>query len=62
MIFSRSFKPVVPTKDAEGRIGSLVLPLDGLDPESGRKLLTSFDSLEDEQWLHIHGLSRTTWS
>ena len=58
VIFSRSFKPVVPTKDAEGRIASLVLPLDGLDPESGRKLLTSFDELEDEQWLHIHGLSR----
>ena len=58
VIFSRSFKPVVPTKDAEGRIASLVLPLDGLDPESGRKLLTSFDTLEDQQWLHIHGLSR----
>ena len=58
VIFSRSFKPVVPTKDAEGRIASLVLPLDGLDPESGRKLLTSFESMEDEQWLHIHGLSR----
>ena len=58
VIFSRSFKPVVPTKDAEGRIASLVLPLDGLDPESGRKLLTSFETLEDEQWLHIHGLSR----
>ena len=58
VIFSRSFKPVVPTKDAEGRIASLVLPLDGLDSESGRKLLTSFETLEDEQWLHIHGLSR----
>lgn len=58
VIFSRSFKPVVPTKDAEGRIASLVLPLDGLDPASGRKLLTSFEQLEDEQWLHIHGLSR----
>ncbi|MGA0352333.1 MAG: tetratricopeptide repeat protein [Poseidonia sp.] len=58
VIFSRSFKPVVPTKDAEGRIASLVLPLDGLDPDSGRKLLTSFDSMADEQWLHIHGLSR----
>ena len=58
VIFSRSFKPVVPTKDAEGRIASLVLPLDGLAPDAGRKLLTSFDSLADEQWLHIHGLSR----
>lgn len=58
VIFSRSFKPVVPTKDAEGRISSLVLPLDGLDSVSGRKLLTSFERLGDEQWLHIHGLSR----
>ena len=58
VIFSRSFKPVVPTKDAEGRIASLVLPLDGLDPDAGRKLLTSFDDMADEQWLHIHGLSR----
>ena len=58
VIFSRSFKPVVPTKDAEGRIASLVLPLDGLDPDSGRKLLTSFDELGDDQWLHIHGISR----
>ena len=58
VMFSRSFKPVVPTKDAEGRIASLVMPLDGLDLESGRKLLTSFESLADEQWLHIHGLSR----
>ncbi len=58
VIFSRSFKPVVPAKDAEGRIASLVLPLDGLDPDSGRKLLSSFGELADEQWLHIHGLSR----
>jgi len=58
VMFSRSFKPVVPTKDAEGRIASLVLPLDGLDSASGRKLLSSFEQLEEEQWLHIHGLSR----
>ena len=58
VIFSRSFKPVVPTKDAEGRIASLVLPLDGLDSDAGRQLLTSFENLGDEQWLHIHGLSR----
>ncbi len=58
VMFSRSFKPVVPTKDAEGRIASLVLPLDGLDSDSGRKLLSSFDNLEEEQWLYIHGISR----
>ena len=58
VIFSRSFKPVVPAKDAEGRIASLVLPLDGLDSDAGRQLLSSFEDLGDEQWLHIHGLSR----
>ena len=58
VLFSRSFKPVVPTKDAEGRIASLVLPLDGLDSDAGRKLLSSFEELADEQLLHIHGLSR----
>ncbi|HJL97842.1 MAG TPA: tetratricopeptide repeat protein [Candidatus Poseidoniaceae archaeon] len=58
VLFSRSFKPVVPTKDAEGRIASLVLPLDGLDSDAGRQLLSSFEDLGDEQWLHIHGLSR----
>lgn len=58
VMFSRSFKPVVPAKDAEGRIASLVLPLDGLDSDSGRKLLSSYDDLEEEQWLYIHGISR----
>ena len=58
VLFSRSFKPVVPSKDAEGRIASLVLPLDGLDSLSGRKLLSSFKDLQDEQWLYIHGISR----
>ena len=58
VLFSRSFKPVVPSKDAEGRIASLVLPLDGLDSDSGRKLLSSYENLEDEQWLYIHGISR----
>ena len=58
VIFSRSFKPVVPTKDAEGRITSLVLPLDGLDSDAARNILTGFEDLSTEQWLHIHGLSR----
>jgi len=58
VLFSRSFKPVVAAKDAEGRIASLVLPLDGLDSDSGRKLLSSFENLDDEQWLYIHGISR----
>ena len=58
VMFSRSFKPVVPAKYAEGRIASLVLPLDGLDSDSGRKLLSSYEDLGEEQWLYIHGISR----
>ena len=58
VMFSRSFKPVVPAKDAEGRIASLVLPLDGLDSDSGRKLLSSYENMDEEQWLYIHGISR----
>lgn len=58
VMFSRSFKPVVPAKDAEGRIASLVLPLDGLDSDSGRKLLSSYEDMGEEQWLYIHGISR----
>ncbi|RZD43152.1 MAG: hypothetical protein CXT70_01855 [Methanobacteriota archaeon] len=51
VIFSRSFKPVVPTKDAEGRIASLVLPLDGLDSEAGRNNgCTSTDYQEVIHW------------
>ena len=58
VIFSRSFKEVVPLKDAEGRIVSLVLPLEGLDQESTRSLLSAFDDLDQERLLYIHSLSR----
>ena len=54
VLFVHSNRPAA--KDAEG--SSFVLPLDGLDPEATRKLLSSFEDLSDEQWLHIHGLSR----
>lgn len=58
VIFSRSFKEVVPLKDADGRIVSLVLPLEGLDQESTRSLLSAFDDLDQEKLLYIHSLSR----
>jgi ATP/maltotriose-dependent transcriptional regulator MalT len=58
VIFSRSFKQVVPLKDADGRIVSLVLPLEGLDQESTRSLLSAFDDLDQEKLLYIHSLSR----
>tara|TARA_B100000700_G_scaffold322045_1_gene422659 strand:- start:3489 stop:6014 length:2526 start_codon:yes stop_codon:yes gene_type:complete len=58
VIFSRSFKEVVPLKDADGRIVSLVLPLEGLDQDSTRSLLSAFDDLDKEKLLYIHSLSR----
>ena len=58
VIFSRSFKEVVPLKDADGRIVSLVLPLEGLDQDSTRSLLSAFDDLDQEKLLYIHSLSR----
>ncbi|MBT4066330.1 MAG: tetratricopeptide repeat protein [Euryarchaeota archaeon] len=58
VIFSRSFRQVVPLKDADGRIVSLVLPLEGLDQESTRSLLSAFDDLDQEKLLYIHSLSR----
>ncbi|MDP6864267.1 MAG: tetratricopeptide repeat protein [Candidatus Poseidoniaceae archaeon] len=58
VIFSRSFRPVVPMKDAEGKIVSLVLPLEGLDQDSCRSLLSTFEDLDNETLLYIHSLSR----
>ena len=54
VLFSRSFRPVVPLKNAEGKIASL---------SSSRrfrprceKLLDKMEGIENEQWLHIHSL------
>ena len=58
VLFSRSFRPVVPLKNAEGKIASLVLPLEGLDQDAAKKLLDKMEGIENEQWLHIHSLSR----
>ena len=57
VLFSRSFRPVVPLKNAEGKIASLVLPLEGLDQDAAKKLLDKMEGIENEQWLHIHSLS-----
>ena len=37
---------------------ALFFPLDGLDSDAARNILTGFEDLSTEQWLHIHGLSR----
>ena len=58
VMFSRSFRMVVPESDSSGRIVTLVMPLEGLDQESSRQILTAMPNLEMAQFLHIYTLSR----
>jgi tetratricopeptide (TPR) repeat protein len=58
VMFSRSFRMVVPEADSSGRIVTLVMPLEGLDQESSRQILTAMPNLEMPQFLHIYTLSR----
>ena len=58
VMFSRSFRMVVPEADPSGRIVTLVMPLEGLDQESSRQILTAMPNLEMPQFLHIYTLSR----
>jgi len=58
VMFSRSFRMVVPEADSSGRIVTLVMPLEGLDQESSRQILTAMPNLEMTQFLHIYTLSR----
>ncbi|MBC8437662.1 MAG: tetratricopeptide repeat protein, partial [Euryarchaeota archaeon] len=58
ILFSRSFKSVVPLRDAEGRITTLVVPLDGLDRDACRNLLPSLEPVDEVTYQHIYGLSR----
>ena len=58
VMFSRSFRMVVPETDSSGKIVTLVMPLEGLDQESSRQILTAMPDLEMTQFLHIYTLSR----
>jgi len=58
VLFSRSYREVVPLKDAEGKISALVLPLEGLDQNASRNLLTAMPDMEMSTFLHIYTLSR----
>lgn len=58
ILFSRSFKSVVPLRDAEGKITTLVVPLDGLDRDACRNLLPSLEPVDEVTYQHIYGLSR----
>jgi tetratricopeptide (TPR) repeat protein len=58
VLFSRSFKMVIPEKDPEGQIIILVMPLDGLDQDAGRNLLTTMPDIDMATYVHIYNLSR----
>ena len=58
VMFSRSFRMVVPESDQSGKIVTLVMPLQGLDEESSRQILTAMPKINSEQFSHIYTLSR----
>ncbi len=58
VIFSRSYRPVLPLRDKSGKTVSKILPLDGLDPESSKNLLKSFDSIDEDNFERIYGVSK----
>jgi tetratricopeptide (TPR) repeat protein len=58
VMFSRSFRMVVPESDQSGNIVTLVMPLQGLDEESSRQILTAMPRIDSDQFTHIYSLSR----
>ena len=58
VMFSRSFRMVVPESDQSGNIVTLVMPLQGLDAESSRQILTAIPKMDSDQFTHIYSLSR----
>ena len=58
VMFSRSFRMVVPESDQSGNIVTLVMPLQGLDEESSKQILTALPMMDTQQFSHIYTLSR----
>ncbi|MDP6702933.1 MAG: tetratricopeptide repeat protein [Candidatus Thalassarchaeaceae archaeon] len=58
VMFSRSFRMVVPESDRTGKIVTLVMPLQGLDEDSSKQILTAMPGLNQEQFSNIYSLSR----
>jgi len=58
VLFSRSHRVAIPSKDAEGNIISMPMVLGGLDIEASRNLLPAFEDIEKQQFMFIHSLAR----
>ena len=58
VMFSRSFRMVVPESDSSGNIVTLVMPLQGLDANSSKQILTALPDMDNDRFSHIYTLSR----
>lgn len=58
VMFSRSFRMVVPEVDSSGATVTHFIPLEGLDQDSSRQILTAMPDIDLQQFLHIYTLSR----
>jgi len=58
VMFSRSFRMVVPEADSSGKTVTHFIPLEGLDQDSSRQILTAMPDIDLQQFLHIYTLSR----
>ncbi len=58
VMFSRSFRMVVPESDSSGTTVTHFIPLEGLDQDSSRQILTAMPDIDLQQFLHIYTLSR----
>ena len=58
VMFSRSFRMVVPEVDSSGATVTHFIPLEGLDQDSSRQILTTMPDIDLQQFLHIYTLSR----
>ena len=58
VIFSRSYRPVIPLRNEKGDSVSTILPLDGLDQEASKNILSSFESIDVDEFERIYGVSK----
>ena len=56
VMFSRSFRMVVPESDSSGNIVTLVMPLQGLDASSSKQILTALPDIDNDRFSHIYTL------
>jgi len=57
-MFTRSFRMIVPESDSAGNLLTHFIPLEGLDQDSSRQILSAMPDIELQQFLHIYTLSR----